>query len=243
MNDETLEKLKRLAAILTLTSGMSQIIAAILSIGMLTVVVTLILFGGFLIFIGLRTLQLIKKNELTKDKEIVIIGTVVPFLTAFANLFLLLFEVSERPFIGIFLIFHIILSIFIFPINFYAKMKFDEMNRFDAITYWGIILTRGLGLNYLFQPLAWVLPDVFNPTMIIYLLTFGFINSVIGRRIYKEKENKRIQVIAIICLAACGLIGLIFVIIWTTPNQILFVTFAGIDVVIRTYYVKKKFKQ
>ncbi len=241
MNDEKLDKLKRLSAILTLISGISQVVAALLSAGMITPLVTLILFGLFLIFIGLRALQFIKKGELTKDKEIVIVGTVVPFLNAFANLFLLLFEISERPLIGIFLIVHIIFSAIIFPINFYVKMKFDEMNRFDAITYWGIILTRGLGLNYLFQPLAWILPDVFNPTMIIYLLTFGFINSIMGRKIYKEKENKQIQIAAIICVAACGLIGLIFVIIWPTPNQVLFVTLAGIDVLIRAYYVKKTF--
>ena len=242
MNDETLDKLKHLSAVLTLISGISQVIAALLSVGMITPLVTLILFGLFLIFIGLRALQLIKKGELTKDKEIVIIGTVVPFLNAFANLFLLLFEISERPLIGIFLIVHIVFSTIIFPINFSVKMKFDEMNRFDAITYWGIILTSGLGINYLFQPLAWVLPDVFNPTMIIYLLAFGFINSIMGRKIYKQKENKQIQVAAIICVAACGLLGLIFVIIWPTPNQILFVTLAGIDVLIRSYYVKKTFQ-
>lgn len=242
MNDETLDKLKRLAAILTLISGISQLIAGILSIGITTAAVTLILYGGFMILIGLRTLKLLKKNELTKDKEIVIIGTVVPFLNAFANLFLLLFEINERPFLGIFLIVHIILSIVIFPINYYVKMRFDEMDRFDTITYFGIILTRGLGLNYLFQPLAWILPPT-NVIMIIYLISFGLVNSVMGRRIYKEKKNKRIQVVAIICLALCFLIGLIFVFIWPTPNQVLFVSLAGIDVIIRCYYVKKKFRQ
>ena len=244
MNDETLDKLRRLSAILVLISGISQLIAGIVAIGLTTPCVTLVLYGGFLIFLGVQSLRLQKENDFTKDKLVVMFGTVVPFLNLFANITLFLFEISERPIIGYFLIFHIVISFIIYPINYYSIMRFDEMDKFEAVTFAGIVLTRGLGLGYLFQPLGWILPPLGpNFIMIGYLITFALLNTFMGRRIYSNPEDKAIQIRAIIIMLLNFIVGGILLIFWTTPNQVLFVIFAALAVLIRTYYVKKKFKQ
>ena len=169
-------------------------------------------------------------------------GTVVPFLNLFANITLFIFEISERPIIGYFLIFHMIISFIIYPINYYSIIQFDEMDMFEAVTFAGIVLTRGLGLGYLFQPLGWILPPMGpNFIMIVYLITFALLNTFIGRRIYSNQENKAIQVRAIVIMTANFIIGGILLFFFPTPNQVLFVIFALLAIIIRTYYVLKKF--
>ena len=242
MNDETLAKLRRLSAILVTISGISQLIAGFVSVGLTVPLVTLILYGGFLIFLGLQSLNLQKKNNFTKDKLVVMFGTVVPFLNLFANITLFLFEISERPIIGYFLIVHIILSCIIYPINYYSIIQFDEMDTFVAVTFFGIVLTRGLGLGYLFQPLGWVLGGV-NLIMIGYLITFALLNTFMGRKIYSNPDDKQIQIRAIIIMTANFVVGGILLFFFPTPNQTLFIMFALLAIIIRSYYVKKKFKQ
>ena len=241
MNNETLDKLRHLSAMLITISGISQLIAGFVAVGLITPSVTLVLYGGFLIFLGLRSLQFQKKNEFTKDKPVVMFGCVVPFLNFFANLTLFLFEINSRPIIGYFLIIHMVLSLIIYPINYYSKMRFDEMDKFEAVTFAGIVLTRGLGLGYLFQPLSWIIGGV-NFIMIVYLIIFALINTIMGRRIYSKKENKKIQIRAIIIMLLNFIIGGILLLFFPSPNQVLFITFALLAVLIRTYYVIKKFK-
>ena len=242
MDDDKLNKLRRLSAILVFISGISQLVAGIVSIGLTIPMVTLILYGSFLIWLGLQSLNLQKKNNFTKDKLVVMFGTVVPFLNLFANITLFIFEISARPIVGYFLIFHMIISFIIYPINYYSIMRFDEMDKFEAVTFVGIVLTRGLGLGYLFQPLGWILGGA-NFVMIGYLITFALLNTIMGRKIYSEKDNKQIQVRAIIIMTANFIVGGTLLFFFPTPNQVLFITFALLAIIIRAYYVKKKFKQ
>ena len=116
------------------------------------------------------------------------------------------------------------------------------MDKFEAVTFAGIVLTRGLGLGYLFQPLGWILGGV-NFVMIGYLITFALLNTIMGRKIYSEKDNKQIQVRAIIIMTANFIVGGTLLFFFPTPNQVLFITFALLAIIIRTYYVQKKFKQ
>jgi hypothetical protein len=240
MNDESLDKLRRFSAILITISGVSQLIAGILSVGLITPLITLILYGSFLIWMGFQSLRLQKKNNFTKDKLVVMFGCVVPLLNLFANLTLFLFQISERPIIGYFLIVHMVISVITFPINYYSKMQFDGMDKFEAFTFAGIILTRGLGLGYLFQPLGWII-GVPNFIMIGYLITFALLNSFMGRKIYSEKENKGIQIRAIIIMSINFIVGATLLWFFPSPNQVIFVTCALLAVLIRTYYVRKKF--
>lgn len=240
MDDEILNKLKLLAVIFIVILGITHVIEGFLAIGLLDLSVTVFIYGFFLIPIGFRLLMLLKKEELDEKKQIIIFASVVIFLNGCASLiFLGTTDVGQKFILYGFIVWHLIVDIYVFPVLFISNTILDKMDTDEKIGYFSNILIRGLGLNYLFQILAQILPGLYY--MIVYLLIFGIINLIIGNLLYLKKENKQIQILSIILLTIGGIIAGILFIINTTPNLIMFVIFHVIILVIRIYYIKRKF--
>lgn len=240
MDDERLNKLKLLAVIFIVISGITHVIEGFLAIGLLDLSVTVFIYSFFLIPIGFRLLMLLKKEELDEKKKTIIFASVVIFLNGCASLiFLITTDVGQKFFLYVFIVWHLIVDIYVFSVLFISNTILDKMDTDEKIGYFSNILIRGLGLNYLFQILAQILPGLYY--MIVYLLIFGIINLIIGNLLYLKKENKQIQILSIILLTIGGIIAVILLIINTTPNLILFVIFHVIILVIRIYYIKRKF--
>ena len=240
MDDERLNKLKLLAVILIVILGITHIIEGFLAIGLLDLSVTVFIYSFFFIPLGFRLLMLLKKEELDEKKHTIIFASVVIFLNGCASLiFLITTDVGQKFFLYGFIVWHLIVDIYVFIVLFISNTILDKMDTDEKIGYFSNILIRGLGLNYLFQILAQILPGLYY--MIVYLLIFGIINLIIGNMLYLKKENKQIQILGIILLTIGGIIASILLIINPTPNLILFVIFHVIILVIRIYYIKRKF--
>ena len=232
-----------MAGILMFISGILHVIGSILSIGLITLVVTFLIFSGFFLLLGLRIIKIIRYDLLDRTKRIIIFCTTISFLNFITILTHgLTATPGDRIYLYVFVIIFIIIDLINFPIFFIRKIELDQMDFNDKLSYFTIVIIKGLGLGLLFNVLAWigVISDL-NLYMIMYILVFGTLNMIYGELLYAKKEEKKIQNRAIIILV----LGLIFetTLIFFFPNakSLVDIILLGIIIPIRIYYIKKKF--
>jgi len=222
-------------------SGITHIIVGFLALENLTICITSIIYCVFFVSIGLALIITIKRGMFNEKNRIIVFGIVVTLLNGFANIILLITEnVNQKTLIYGFLVWHVCISFTIFPIIFYVKTELDKMNNSEKISFFSIILVKGLGLNYTFQVLRWIgIVNQAGPNylMISYCLIFGIINSIIGELLYRRKDKSPIQILSIIILLCCGIVGIILWFNFPEPNLLLFLCFHLIILPIRFYYL------
>ncbi len=232
-----------MAGILMFISGILHAIVGILSIGLITLVVTFLIFSGFFLLLGLRMIKIMGYDMLDRTKRIIIFCTTISFLN-FITILTHMFTATpgDRVYLYVFMIIFIIIDLINFPIFFIRKIELDQMDFNDKLSYFTIVIIKGLGLGLLFNVLAWIgiISDL-NLYMIIYILVFGTLNMIYGELLYTKKEEKKIQNRAIFILV----LGLIFetTLIFFFPNakSLVDIILLGVVIPIRIYYVKKKF--
>lgn len=222
-------------------SGITHLIVCFLALENLTIYITSLIYGIFLVFIGLALIITLRIGRFNEKNRVIVFCIVVMLLNGFANLVLLITEnVGHRILIYGFLVWHVCISFSIFPIIFYVKTDLDKMNNSEKISFFSIILVKGLGLNYTFQVLRWIgLENQAGPNyfMISYCLIFGIINSIIGELLYRRKDKIPIQILSIIIIICCGIIGVILWFSFPEPSLILFLFFHLVILPIRIYYL------
>ena len=232
-----------MAGILMFISGILHAIGGILSIGLITLVVTFLIFSGFFLLLGLRMIKIMRYDMLDRTKRIIIFCTTISFLNFITILTLILTATPEdRIYLYAFMISFIIIDWINFPIFFIRKIELDQMDFDDKLSYFAIIIIKGLGLGLLFNILAWIgITSDLNPFMITYILIFGILNIIFGELLYSKKEVIKIQNRAIIILT----LGLIFesILLFFFPNakSIVDIILLIAIIPIRILYVKKKF--
>lgn len=240
INIEKIVKSKLIAGIVLILSGVTHIIEGLASVGLTEISVTALIYGVFFLLLGLLLPKIKVRGDFDANKRIFVFINVISFLNACTNMVQLIFaDVEQRYFLYGFMIWHIIAAIIIFRILFKIKTTLEQMDSTEKKSYFSILLVKGLGLNYLFQMLAWLVP--LNSAMVLYFLIFGTINSIIGELLSSSGENKKVQILGIVIPIISGTICIVLVFYYFVPNLILFAIFHIIVIIIRIAYLKKKF--
>lgn len=232
-----------ISGVLTLTVGILHIFIGFLAIGLLELSVTLFIFSVFLLLISLRLITIIRKNPLDGKRRIIISCATGSFLNAVTMLtHILIASPNDKFVIYVFLFFFIAIDLYNFLIFFIKKIQLDQMDKDDKLSYFTIVIIRGLGLGLLFNVLTWIgISGDLNPIMITYILIFGTLNTIFGEQLYKKKEVRKIQMRALLVL----ILGLVFetILCYLFPNPKFFVDIILYSVIIpvRIYYIKSKF--
>lgn len=229
------------AEYLFLLNGFLHIIGGIFAIGFLEVSVTWFIFTGFFLIWGIPTLRLTKSGELDSTKQIIIGCSTISFLNFFTNLIIILTEnFEERFFLYYFILAFIIIDILVFPFVFKKKVKIDRMKRPEILSYFSIVLIKGLGINLLFQSLRYLgwPPEISsNIVIIIYIAIFGTINTILGNNLYSDNENKKLQITSLILLCLGLSLGIILFPNYPNINFLLLLILYVIVIIIRVVYL------
>lgn len=232
-----------ISSILVLISGITHIVVTILTWGLLTISITTLLFGISFLLLSLGMIWLLKNNLLDKTKRLIIFIGTISFLNSVTILTNILTGTAEdRIIIYLFLILFIIIDLISFPIYYIKKTELDRMDMDDKLSYFSILIIRGLGIGLLFNVLAWigVIGDL-NPYMISYILIFGTINMIFGELLYRKREVKKIQMRAVVFLTLGLITELILCIFFLNGKSIADIILYITVIMIRIYYIKKKF--
>jgi hypothetical protein len=113
----------------------------------------------------------------------------------------------------------------------------------EKLSYFSIVLMRGLGVGLLFYILAWTgyLEGSPNYAMLEYNFIFGITLIIYGIKLYKAKESKGIQISAILVLSLALIIGIILFTFYPNPKSMVNTILLGIILIIRLYYLVKTF--
>ncbi len=226
-------------------SGILHIIVCILTLGLITISGTTLIFGISFLPLGLGIIWLLRRNLLDETRRLIIFCATISLLNLLTLLANILTKTAENRFtIYIFLILFMVIDLITFPVFFIKKTELDKMDVVEKLSYFAIVIIKGLGIGLLFNSLAWIgLTGDLNLYMISYILIFGTINTIFGELLYKKREEKKIQTRAVVFLT----LGLIFELILcfffinakSIVNIILYITV----ITIRIYYIQKKFER
>jgi len=234
-----------IAGYLFCISGILHIIVSILSLGLLTILVTTLVFGLCFLLSGLGMIWLLRKNLLDETRRLIIFCGTISFLnsiTLFTHI--LTRTLEERSFIYIFLIVLILIDLTSFSIFFIKKIELDRMDSVVKLSYFSIVIIRGLGLGLLFNVLAWIgVTNDLNLYMVSYILIFGTINMIFGQLLYKKRVEKKIQMSAVIFLALGLIIELFLCFFFFNAKSITNIILYVIVIIIRIYYIKEIFNE
>lgn len=228
---------------LMVISGIFHIIAAFLATGLLEIAATALVFGIFYLLLGIITILRAKNNQLDETRRILIWNTTITLLNSITILTHIIRRTPEdRIIVYLFLILIVIINLVCFPTFFIKKTKLDRMDSIDKLSFFSIAVIKGLGLGLLFNVLAWVgITNDVNLFMIIYILVFGSLNTIYGEILYRRKEDKKIQNRALIVLILGLISEAILCIFFTNAKSIVDIFLYIIIILIRFYYIKKKF--
>ena len=138
-----------ISGVLTLIIGILHIFIGVLAIGLLELSVTLFIFSIFLLLLSLRLITLMRNNPLDEKGRTVISCATGSFLNAVTMLtHILIASPNDRSFIYVFLFFFIVIDIYNFNIFFIKKIQLDQMDKDDKLSYFTIVIIRGLGLGF-----------------------------------------------------------------------------------------------
>jgi len=231
-----------IAGYLFCISGIFHFVVSILSLGLLTLLVITVVFGICFILSGLGMIWLIRKNLLDETRILIIFCGTISFLnsiTLFTHI--LTRTAEERNLIYIFLIVLIIIDIISFSIFFIKKTELDKMDSVGKLSYFSIVIIRGLGLGLLFNVLAWIgVTNDFNLYMVSYILIFGTINMIFGQLLYKKTVEKKIQMSSVLFLALGLIVELILCFFFFNAKSTANIILYAIVIIIRIYYIKNK---
>ena len=232
-----------MAGILMFISGILHVIGGILSIGLITLVVTFLIFSGFFLLLGLRMIKIMRYDMLDRTKRIIIFCTTISFLNFVTILtHILTITPGDRVYLYVFMIIFIVIDLINFPIFFIRKIELDRMDFDDKLSYLAIVIIKGLGLGLLFNVLAWIgVTSDLNPYMILFILVFGTLNMIYGELLYTKKEEKKIQNRAIIILVLALIFETILIFFFPNAKSLVDIILIGVIIPIRIYFVKKKF--
>lgn len=224
-------------------SGILHIVACILTLGLITISGTTLIFGISFLPLGLGMIWLLRRNLLNETRRLIIFCATISllnFLTILANI--LTKTAENRITIYLFLILFIIIDLITFPIFFIKKTELDKMDADEKLSYFTIVIIKGLGIGLLFNSLAWIgLTNDLNPYMISYILIFGTINTIFGELLYRKREEKKTQIRAIVFLTLGLIFELILCFFFVNAKSIVNIILYIIVITIRIYYIKKKF--
>jgi len=232
-----------IANYLTLLTGILHATVGVLTIGLLELTITVFIFSFFFLYLGYKMIQLMRSNKLDETKRAIIACTTISFLNCLTMVtHILIGSPEDRVYLYIFMIFFIVVDLINFFIFYLKKIELDQMDKYDKISYFAICIIRGIGLGLLFNILAWIgWPPDPNPTMIIYNLVFGTLCLIFGERLYDKKEEKNIQIRALIVLVLGLGVGIVVYFIFPFPNTLVNIILYLIVIPIRIYYLRKKF--
>ena len=231
-----------IASRLFLISGFLHIIICILAVGLLEISVTAFFFTFFVLWLSSMLNKLIKCN-IIGERDILISCTTITFLNSMTYLTLILTGAAEERFyLNILMLIVIGFNIVNFIMFFSIKTHLDQMCRAEKLSYFTIVIIRGLGIGLLFTVLSWIVPPNINFIMIIYILIFGYLNMIYGNKLFNKSKDLKIQIGAVITLIL-GLLFAIIIFLMVIPDPKTFVNILLFCVIIpiRIYYVKKKF--
>ena len=231
-----------IAGYLLLISGILHIVVCILTLGLLTISGTTLIFGISFLPLGLGMIWLVRKKLLDETRRLIIFCGTISFLnsiTLFTHI--LRRTAEEQTIIYIFLIFFIIIDLISFPIFYIKKTELDRMDTDEKLSYFSIIIIRGLGLGLLFNVLAWIgLTNGLNYYMVSYILIFGTINMIFGQLLYNKKAEKKIQISGVFFLTLGLIFELILCFFFFNAKSIANIVLYAIVITIRTYYIFQK---
>lgn len=228
---------------LMLFSGILHLIVTVLASGILELLVTALIFGIFLLFISIILIKRIRNNQLDETRRVIIWNITVSLLNCITILTHLLRKTpEERIIVYIFLILIIIIDLICFIIFFIKKTKLDKMDSREKLSFFSIIVIKGLGIGLLVNVLAWIgLTNDLNPFMITYILIFGTLNTIYGEVLYRRKEDKKIQTRALIVLILGLIFETILCLFFTNAKSIADIILYLLIIPIRFYYIRSKF--
>ena len=232
-----------ISGVLTLIVGILHIFIGVLAIGLLELSVTLFIFSIFLLFISLRLITVMRNNPLDEKRRIIISCATGSFLNVVTMLtHIIIASPNDRLVLYFFLFFFIAIGFYNFLIFFIKKIQLDQMDNDDKLSYFTIVILRGLGLGLLFNVLAWIgISGDLNPIMITYILIFGTLNTIFGEQLYSKNDVKKIQMRALIVLILGLVFETILVSFFPNPKSLVDIILYSVIIPVRIYYIKKKF--
>jgi hypothetical protein len=225
-------------------SGILHIIVTILSRGLIEIAATALIFAIFFISLSSIIIIRLKKNQLDETRRVVIWNTTITLLNSITILTHIITKTPEnRIIVYSFLVFIVIISLICFITFFIKKTELDKMEEgIEKLSFFSIVVIKGLGLGLLFNVLAWVgLMNNANPFMIIYIVVFGMLNMIFGELLYRRKEVKKIQIRALRVLIFGLLSEAILCIFFVNAKSIVDVFLYIMVICIRFYYIRNKF--
>jgi len=224
--------------------GFVHLILAILGMGLLELTITACIFTGFYIPMGYGLIHLVKNNLLDETRALLLGTTTISFLNSLTYFLLIITGAPEdRLYLYYILIIVIVINILNFPILFKKKIELNKMTFDEKLSYFAIVVVRGLGFSFSFNILAfigWPMDPVYP--MIIYLLVFGILNLKLSGVLYNKSQEKKIQKIAIIMLLVGMTIGIGLFFLYPNPKTVVWTILYLIVIPIRFYYFNKSFR-
>lgn len=232
------------SAYLIFILGFVHLILALLGIWLLELTITAFIFTGFYIPMGYSLIHLIKNNLLDETRALMLGCTTIAFLNSLTYFLLIITGAPEdRLFLYYLLIIPIVINIINFPILFKKKIELNQMAFDEKLSYFSIVVIRGLGFSFSFNILAWIgFPINPNYPFIIYLLIFGILNLFLSGALYNKSQEKKIHILAFIILLVGMTIGIGLFFVDSNPKTIVWSILYFIVIPIRFYYFNKNFR-
>jgi len=200
-------------------------------------------FAYFCIYLGSLFSKLVKSNVMNELSLLRTITTILLFNSIAYLIFLVTGIIEGLDTLNIILnIFYVIvlcLNIVNFSILFSTKSKLTKMNKDEKINYFSMILTIGLGWNFLYSIFTYFFESQF--TLISFCFMAGIFIWIFGDKLIKNPDNNRINymVLAISYLILISMIGLFLL----ESHDLRFIFNIGLfSVVIATRYYSIKMR-
>lgn len=230
-----------ISAYLIFIIGFEHLIIGILSLGILELSVTAFIFFFFYVLMGYSLIRVLKNNLIEENNSILLGCTTIAFLNSLTYFLLIITSApADRTFLYYLLIIPIAINIFNFPILFLKKIELDQMTLDGKLSYFSIVIIRGLGFSFLFNILAfigWPMNPIYP--MIFYLSVFGLLNLLLSNALYNKISYKNIQLYAIAVLMAGMIIGIGIYFLYPNPKTIVWSMLYIIIIPLRFYYFNK----
>lgn len=230
-----------IVSIFMLISGILHLITGILTIGLLELSVTLIIFTFFFLPLAFILLIQIKRNIFTEKDNAIIMSTTVSFL----NILMLITQIlinspQDRYYIYPILIILIGIDVLNFPILFRFKTNMEEMKLNSKVNYFCLVIIRGLGISLVLNSLTWIgWPPDPNIVMIAYVVIFGSLYLMNGYYLFIKKRTQMINIELLILLISSLFIGLLLYFYFPHPNILISVFLFTLLIPLCLYNYKK----
>ena len=230
-----------IAARLYFISGIFHIIIGILAFDLLNVSIIAFIFAFFVLWLSGWFIKLVRTNVMD-ETDILISMTTITVLNSINYLIFILNGVTEgRFFLNMFMYIVLCLNLVNFMIFFNTKSQLNSMDMDEKLNYFSIILIRGLGMNLLFGFIGYLQPPDPHYLVVVFSIIFGIYNIKYGNKLVNGVDAKvQIKALIVVSLSLISILLIFFFVVSDVRflfNLLLF----SLVVLIRFYYVKKKF--